>query len=159
MKNVLIIYFSIANPEPLIERALELLAPNSGKLHLLFYLEDHIPKTLSSIMAYIGFLGEKVKSDMEKSIIDNYHVQVQDIIKDANIQAKKNGVELNHYSIANEENLSDFLKKNNLAFDYVIINHTENEYIYQAAKNNDLQILLHAYKGKCELYSDGLKSD
>ncbi len=155
MKNVVILFYSIANPEPIIERAFKLLKPEAGTLHLFFYFEEHVPKTLTSIMAYIGFLGEKVKSDMENSIIENYQLQVQGIISDAKLHAAYKKIATKHYNITDFHNLQELLKS--FSLDYLIINHTENEYIYQATKNNELKQLLHAYEGKYELYSDGFK--
>jgi hypothetical protein len=153
MKNVLIIFYSIANPEILIERALELFDPGAGTLYLLFYYEDHVPKTLANMMAYIGFLGEKVRSDMEKSIIDNYQVQVREIINDAIINAGTKEVKIKHYNASDNENLLDYLQLINT--DYLLINHTDNDYINQAKVTCDLQELLKTFKGKYELYTDG----
>jgi hypothetical protein len=44
-------------------------------------MEEEIPSALSSLMMYLGFLGEKMQEDVEKTSRDEYKRRVEEPIK------------------------------------------------------------------------------
>jgi hypothetical protein len=157
MRSTVIIFYSIANYEPLLTRGLALTTPGQGLLHLIFILEEKLPRALSSVMAHIGFLGEGIKADMETSIINNYNNQVKTIIQEAYQRAASSGIAVNHELITNNI-FSNCLQiiKDNLA-EYVIINYTNNDSFNQLKDHADLQLLMANLDVKQELYIEGVR--
>jgi len=155
----MIIFFSIAGVDPLLDRGLELTTPEKGKLHLVFALEEKVPQALSSIMAYIGFLGEKVKSDMEASVISNYYNQVETITTEAKEKAAKKNIALIDQIIEHEikENCIQLIEEQNV--EHLLINYTRDDYFIHSSLSNQLNLLLPELKITYELYLDGVKAE
>jgi len=157
MGSTVIIFYSIANYEPLLTRSIELTKTDQGFLHLIFILEEKVPRALSSIMAHIGFLGERIKADMERTIIDNYNNQVKAIIQEAEYQATAKGIRVSHDLVNNNIYSNCFRIINDRQAEYVIINYTRDYYYNQLKDHNELQLLMANLKVTRELYLDGTK--
>lgn len=154
MKKVVVCFYSIANPEPVIKRGLEVASNLNSVLDLYFILEKQVPGGLSDLLANIGFLGEKVKADMERTILENYHSQVQETITIARNKAEKLNVRLNTEIVEDDMALVNYRTDQ---ADYVIINHTKDDYFFKSDSSKILQDIREQLNIDYEIYYDGIK--
>lgn len=154
MKRVVICFYSIANPEQVIKRGVEIASNLNCMLDFYFIFGKQAPGGLSDLLANIGFLGQKVKADIERTIIENYHSQVREIITSARLNAEKQDVIINTQIV---ENAMAFMGRITDQAEYVIINYTKGDYYFKNDSDNILQGIREKLKVNYEIYYEGKK--
>lgn len=151
MRSVVLLIFSLAEVDQLIERSLQLTLEGNHRLDVYFAIEKQMPSTLSSVMGHIGFLGDKVQDDVRQAIINNYKARIDDICEDINNAAKKSGVETS-ISILDTKGYEDLFNQNNFdQADMIIIN-------YHQEINQLIKRFIGSVKAPVEFYIDGKRA-
>lgn len=156
MKKVMLVLFSFENLDPVISRAFKLL-DSDDELYVVGFVEEEVPDSLSHLITDIGFLGDKVTSDVEETIVDQYQDRAQKRLDGIDQQGEDIDSQVN-VELLSKDKLSDLkqdLKAERIKIDHLIINYTNDEFISEEVLVYPLDQLLTEVDIPYELYYDG----
>ncbi len=154
MKKYLLVLFSYAGLENLNSFLLNKL--NSGdRLFVRAVMLKGVPKLFSHLTSEVGFLGDKVASDVEDSVVDIYYDNAKDYLKEIEEKAAANNIEIDKDLIENHQ--IDKLKAviRDSDFDAVIINFSNNEFVSDQVKEKEIKKWLNTIEKNIYIFHDG----
>ncbi len=138
-------------------RALQLSKKHTATLHINFVMEEKIPSSLSALMNYSGFIGNRPRKDVTDLILKEYKSRAKDILnliilsaKEAKIKTKSSII--HHGSLTK---VSAYIKKNSI--DYVVLNYTKEKFIHQRVLDSFIDDFIEKLDIPYELFFDGIK--
>lgn len=157
MKRIMMVIFSVVKTEKAVDRAFYLAQKNNCRLYAAFFIKKEIPSSLSTLMMYSGYLGEKVQEDVKDTIRDKYKNRVKELKEKIEKRARKEGIELETEVIKKASLMKghDLIEKNNI--DYIIINYADDEYISQVFSDYFREDFIEGLTIPHNLYLDGEK--
>lgn len=127
--KIMLIVMSIIKLDSVLERAFDLAVKKEGELVLTFVQGGETPSPLSSLLTNSGFLGEKVQSDVKKTVKKEYNRQAHTILDEIKNIANKKGVKVVE---------TEHLKKNSLHKCYDLIDDYNIDYLFLNFTNNKI---------------------
>jgi len=134
MKKTMVLLFSFAKIEDVIEEVENTIDESTSELHLCFYQKKDVPDTLSSLMGV--YLGEKIQKDVENTILKEYFRMKEEITFRFNELAKKNNINVKTqlFRSYSTDKIYNYIHENEI--DYLIVNYFKNEFNSQKVYTN-----------------------
>jgi len=134
MKKTMVLLFSFAKIEDVIEEVENTIDKNTNELHLCFYQKKDVPDTLSSLMGV--YLGEKIQKDVENTILKEYFRMKEEITFRFTELAKANDIKVKTqlFRSYSTDKIYDYIHENGI--DYLIVNYFKNEFNSQKVYTN-----------------------
>jgi len=154
MKKYLLILFSYAGLENLNDFLLKKL--NKGdKLSVRAVMLKRTPKLFNHLTSEVGFLGDKVASDVEDSVVDVYREKAETYLKEIEDKGLAKEVEIDKKLI--EKHQIDELKAAVIKekADELIINFSNNEFVSDQVKEKEIKDWLEKLNLKEYIFHDG----
>ncbi len=155
MRKIMLILFSMAQRSKSIDRSIELARENKASLDVKFIIEEKIPRTLSSLVMYIGFLGEKLSDDVEKTLLDEYHLRAKGVIADVEKRCQRDNIDIQSEIVDNGSLRYCYEEINNNNIDYLILNYTRDKFISEQVLDYYIDDFLEDINISYEVYYDG----
>ena len=116
-----------------------------------------MPKLFEHLISDVGFLGEKVVSDVEDSVVDIYQENAKDYLVEIAEMAAAKDFELDKKLIEEEdlEKLKEELKASEL--DGIFVNFSDNEFVSNQVKEDELKKWLQEIELPLDIFYDGKK--
>ncbi|MFN2340539.1 MAG: hypothetical protein ABR547_04650 [Halanaerobium sp.] len=154
MKKYMLILFSYGGLKKINKHLKKKLKAND-KLYVRAVMLEKVPKLFDHLISDVGFLGEKVVSDVEDSVVDICQDNAKDYLKEANELAGSMNFELDQ-SLIKEHNLED-LKQEVKKFDLdgIFINFSQNEFVSNQVKEEEIKNWLQKIKLPQTIFYDG----
>ncbi|MFW6000911.1 MAG: hypothetical protein ACOCQE_00955 [Halanaerobium sp.] len=154
MEKYLLVLFSYAGLENLNNFLLNKL--NSGdQLFVRAVMLKGVPRLYSHLTSDVGFLGDKVASDVEESVVDIYYENARDYLKEIEEKAAADGIEIDKDLIENRQidKLKSVIRKSD--FDSVIVNFSNNEFVSDQLKEKQIKKWLNTIERNKYIFHDG----
>ena len=134
MKKTMVLLFSFAKIEDIIEEVENTIDENTIELHLCFYQKKDVPETLSSLMGV--YLGEKIQKDVENTILKEYFRMKEEITFRFTELAKTNDINVKTqlFRSYSTDKIYNYIHENEI--DYLIVNYFKNEFNSQKVYTN-----------------------
>jgi bacterioferritin len=154
MKKYMLILFSYGGLKKINEHLKKKLGQKDKLLVRTVMLED-VPKLFEHLISDVGFLGEKVVSDVEDSVVDIYQDNAKDYLEEVQEIAEAENFKLNPKLIKQQdlENLRQEVKSSEL--DGIFINFSDNEFVSNQVKEDELKSWLKKIKLPQDIFYDG----
>lgn len=154
MKNYMLILFSYCGLREINGHLIKKLNQNDRLLVRAVMLEK-VPKLSEHLVSEVGVLGKKVVDDLEESVVENYHDNAKNYLKEIKEIAAENNFKLDKKIIDhhNLENLKEEIKNSEL--DEIIINFSQNEFASDQAEEENVKSWLHKLKQSQDIFYDG----
>jgi hypothetical protein len=126
MKKIMILLFSFAKIEDVIEEAKNSIDDQTSEIHLCFYQNKDVPDTLSSLMGV--YLGEKIQKDVEHTILKEYYRMKDELIQRFNMIAKNKDLEIKEqlFKSYSTNKIFEYIDENDI--DFLIVNYFKNQF-------------------------------
>lgn len=156
MKKYMLILFSYGGLKKINQHLEKKLQPEDKLLVRALMLEE-VPKLFEHLISDVGFLGEKVVSDVEDSVVDIYQENARDYLEELAEMAAAKDFKLDKKLIEEEdlEKLKAELKRSELAG--IFINFSENEFVSNQVKEEELKKWLQEVELPLDIFYDGEK--
>ncbi|MCC3145691.1 hypothetical protein LJ207_10185 [Halanaerobium sp. Z-7514] len=156
MGKYLLILFSFAGLESLNNFLFKKLE-SGDKLFVRAIILDAVPKLHEHLTSDVGFLGDKVANDLEESVVEGQHDNAEEYLKELKEKVANMDLELSIKKI--DHHHLDNLKKGILEkeLDAVFINFSNNKYISDQIKEQEIRDFLEKIKIKQYSFHDGKK--
>ncbi|RCW52266.1 hypothetical protein [Halanaerobium sp. ST460_2HS_T2] len=154
MKKYMLILFSYGGLKKINQHLEKKLKPEDKLLVRALMLEE-VPKLFEHLISDVGFLGEKVVSDVEESVVDIYRGNAKDYLAEIAEMAAEKNFKVDK-KLIEEENLGmlkDEIKASEL--DGIFINFSDNEFVSNQVKEDELKKLLKEIELKQDIFYDG----
>jgi len=125
------------------------------KLFVRAVMLEEVPKLFDHLISDVGFLGEKVVSDVEDSVVDIYQDNAKDYLAELSELSAVQGFTIDEKLIEHHDlnNLKDEIKKSEL--DGIIINFSHNEFVSNQVKEKEIKNWLDKIKQAKDIFYDG----
>ncbi|WP_041606030.1 hypothetical protein [Halothermothrix orenii] len=157
MTKIMLILFSMAQMSKSIDYSLKLASENEASLDVKFIIEEKIPRTLSSLVMYTGFLGEKMGEDIEKTLLEEYYNRARKVLTEIKKRAKESDIDYDTEIVKNGSLTYCYQEIKNNNIDYLIINYTRDRFISEQVLDYYLEDFLSDLEIPYELFYDGSK--
>lgn len=126
MKKIMLLLFSFAKIEEVIEETKESIDEETSEIHLCFYQNKDVPDTLSSLMGV--YLGEKIQKDVEHTILREYYRMKEELIQRFNIIAKNKNLTVKEqlFKSYSTNKIYEYIDDHDI--DYIIVNYFQNQF-------------------------------
>lgn len=94
MKKTMLLLSSTVQSGSAIAYALDHAAQESGELIVCFIIDEKVSKTVSSVLTYVGFMGEKIGEDLRKTLLLEYETRAKAKLVEAESLARTKNVTL-----------------------------------------------------------------
>jgi bacterioferritin len=156
MKKYMLILFSYGGLKKINQHLEKKLKPKDKLLVRALMIEE-VPKLFEHLISDVGFLGEKVVSDVEDSVVDIYQENAKDYLEEIAEMAAAKDFELDKKLIEEQdlEKVKAELKTSEL--DGIFINFSDNEFVSNQVKEDELKKWLQEIKLPLDIFYDGEK--
>ena len=156
MKKYMLVLFSYGGLKK-INQHLEKKLKTDDKLFVRALMLEEVPKLFEHLISDVGFLGEKVVSDVEDSVVDIYQENARDYLEEIAEMAAAKDFELDKKLIeeADLEKLKEELKESEL--DGIFVNFSDNEFVSNQVKEDELKKWLQEIELPLDIFYDGEK--
>ncbi|MGP3778011.1 hypothetical protein ACTWKD_04185 [Halanaerobium saccharolyticum] len=156
MKKYMLILFSYGGLKKINQHLEKKLQPKDKLLVRALMLEE-VPKLFEHLISDVGFLGEQVVSDVEDSVVDIYQENAKDYLEEIAEMAAAKDFELDKKLIEEQEleKVKKELKASKL--DGIFINFSDNEFVSNQGKEDELKNWLKKIKLPQDIFYDGEK--
>lgn len=126
MKKIMVLLFSFAKIEKVIDEATDLLEDETSEIHLCFYQYKDVPDTLSSLMGV--YLGEKIQQDVEHTILKEYYRMKDELIQRFEIISTNKDLTVKEqlFKSYSTDKIYEYIEENDI--DCLIINYFKNQF-------------------------------
>ncbi len=126
MKKIMVLLYSFAKIDDVIEEIENSIEATTEEIHLCFYQNKDVPNTLQSLMGV--YLGEKIQKDVENTILKEYFRMKEEITFRIEKIAEDNDIEIVNqlFKSYSRDKIYDYIKKHDI--DYLIVNYFKNRY-------------------------------
>lgn len=154
MKRVMLILFDFSDLEQVIYTAFKA-TDKDGKLEVIAIVNDEVPSSLSDIISQVGFLGEKVTSDVENAIVNEYKTRAKKELNQIAVQGEEKDCTVD-VDLVTRNSLEGFKEEIDAEkFDCLVINYTKDGFISNDVLSYDLDSFLEGIKIPYKVYYDG----
>lgn len=153
----MLILFSMAQMTKSIEYSLDLAKKHNASLDVKFIIEEKIPKTLSSLVMYTGFLSGKMSDEIEKTLLEEYYKRAETVLDEITKEADEGNIKLTTEIIKNGSLNYCYQIINNGDIDYLVLNHTNDKFISKQVLDYYLDDFLENLDIPYMLFYDGEK--
>lgn len=156
MKKYMLILFSYGGLKEINEYLIKRLSQDD-KLFVRAVMLEGVPKLFEHLISDVGFLGEKVVSDVEDSVVDIYQDNAKDYLEEIKEIAEEKNFKLDKKLVEHHDldNLKREIKKSDL--DGIFINFSHNEFVSNQVKEDEIKSLLKKLKLPQDIFYDGKK--
>ena len=150
----MLILFSYGGLKEINEHLIKRLNQNDKLLVRAVMLEG-VPKLFEHLISDVGFLGEKVVSDVEDSVVDIYQDNAKNYLDEIKQIAEAENFKLNQKLIEHHDldNLKKEIQKSDL--DGIFINFSHNEFVSNQVKEDEIKGWLKKIKLPQDIFYDG----
>jgi len=154
MKKYMLILFSYGGLKKINQHLEKKLQP-TDKLLVRALMLKKVPKLFEHLISDVGFLGEKVVSDVEDSVVDIYQENAKDYLEEIAEMAAEKNYSLDKKLIEEEdlEKLKEELKASDL--DEIFINFSDNEFVSNQVKEEEIKSWLKKISLQPDIFYDG----
>lgn len=154
MKKYVLVLFSYAGLENLNSFILNKLK-SGDELFVRAVMLKGVPKLFSHLTSEVGFLGDKVASDVEDSVVDIYYDNAKAYLKEIEEKAVAADIEIDKDLIENHqlEKLKSMIRESD--FDAVVINFSNNEFVSDQVKEKEIKNRLNTIEKNIYIFHDG----
>ena len=154
MKKYMLILFSYGGLKKINEHIKKKLKQDD-KLFMRALMLEEVPKLFEHLISDVGFLGEKVVSDVEDSVVDIYQDNAKDYLDEVKELAAAKNFKLDKKLIEqhNLEKLKQEIKKSDL--DRIFINFSHNEFVSNQVKEDEIKGWLEEIELPQDIFYDG----
>ncbi|KPJ55742.1 MAG: hypothetical protein AMJ42_06340 [Deltaproteobacteria bacterium DG_8] len=93
MKKVMLVLSTTTSSTPFITYSLDYAKKEGAELIVCFIIDEKVSKTVSSILTYIGFMGEKMGENLRKTLLSEYEGRAKDKLEEVDKLSKKKEVD------------------------------------------------------------------
>ena len=156
MKKYMLILFSYGGLKKINQHLEKKLKPKD-KLLVRALMLKKVPKLFEHLISDVGFLGEKVVSDVEDSVVDIYQENAKDYLEEIAEMAAERNFKLDKKLIEEEDlkKLKEELRASEL--DGIFINFSDNEFVSNQVKEDELKKWLQEIELPLDIFYDGEK--
>jgi bacterioferritin len=156
MKKYMLVLFSYGGLKKINQHLEKKLKPKDKLLVRALMLEE-VPKLFEHLISDVGFLGEKVVSDVEDSVVDIYQENAKDYLEEIAEMAAERNFKLDKKLIEEEDlkKLKEELRASEL--DGIFINFSDNEFVSNQVKEDELKKWLQEIELPLDIFYDGEK--
>ena len=154
MKKVMVLLFSFAELDKVIDHSFNILTPED-ELEVVAVVGEEVSSSLSHLITDVGFLGDKVSDDVENAVVNEYQERA-----DKCLERITNRAEADDYKLEVEQltkislgELEDKLEVDRI--DYLMINYTEDQFLSNEVLDYDFNDFLDGVDIPYEVYFDG----
>jgi hypothetical protein len=150
MKKIMLLLFSFAKIEDVIEKVENTIDENTEELHLTFFQKKDVPDTLSSLMGV--YLGEKIQKDVQNTILKEYFRMKEEVTYRFTEIAEKNNFKVKNklFRGYSSDQIYNYIHENEI--EYLIVNYFKNEFNSQKVYNDIEKEFLETLDVKYKLY-------
>lgn len=154
MKKYMLVLFSYCGLGK-INKHLKKKLQENDKLFVRAVMLEEVPKLFEHLISDVGFLGEKVVSDVEDSVVDIYQDNAKDYLTELKELAAAKNFEIDEKLIEehNLENLKNEIRKSEL--DGIMINFSHNEFVSDQVKEKEIRKWLKKIRLPQDIFYDG----
>jgi bacterioferritin len=154
MKKYMLILFSYGGLKKINSHLEKNLQPNDKLLVRALMLEE-VPKLFEHLISDVGFLGEKVVSDVEDSVVDIYQENARDYLDELKEMAADRNFDLNKKLIEEEDldKVKEEIKATEI--DGIFINFSHNEFVSNQVKEDEIKKWLKKTDLNIDIFYDG----
>lgn len=154
MKKYMLVLFSYADLKKITEHIKKKLKAGDKLLVRAVMLEE-VPKLAEHLISNIGMLGEKVVNDLEDSVVEMYHDNAENYLKNLEKIAAENNFELDKKLLESSKlaALKEEIKSSDLSA--LIINFSHNEYVSNQIKEKEIKAWLKKVELPKNIFYDG----
>lgn len=154
MKKYMLVLFSYCGLGK-INKHLKKKLQENDKLFVRAVMLEEVPKLFDHLISDVGFLGEKVVSDVEDSVVDIYQDNAKDYLTELKELAAAKDFEIDERLIEehNLENLKTEIRKSEL--DGIMINFSHNEFVSDQVKEKEIKKWLKKIRMPQDIFYDG----
>jgi hypothetical protein len=126
MKKIMVLLYSFAKIDDVIEEIEKSIEATTEEIHLCFYQNKDVPDTLQSLMGV--YLGEKIQKDVENTILKEYFRMKEEITYRIEKIAEDNDIEIINqlFKSYSRDKIYDYIEKHDI--DYLVVNYFKNRY-------------------------------
>lgn len=126
MKKIMLLLFSFAKIEEVIDQATNSIDEETSEIHLCFYQNKDVPDTLSSLMGV--YLGEKIQKDVEHTILKEYHRMKDELTQRFEMLAADKNITVKEqlFKSYSTEKIYEYIDEHDI--DYLIVNYFKNQF-------------------------------
>lgn len=156
MKKYMLVLFSYAGLKEM-NKYLQKKFKQDDELLVRAVMLEGVPKLFNHLISDVGFLGKKVVSDIEDSVVDIYQENAKIYLDELTELAAENNFKINKRLIENHnlENLKSEIKKADL--DGILINFSHNEFVSDQVEEENIKSWLKKLKLPQDIFYDGKK--
>ncbi|MGM0501995.1 MAG: hypothetical protein ACQERJ_05665 [Bacillota bacterium] len=153
MKRVMVLLFSFAEIDKVIDHSFELLAAED-RLEVVTVVGEEV-SSLSHLITDVGFLGDKVKEDVEQAVVNEYQDRADKCLEEIAERSEENEHKLKVKRLTefSLENLKERLNKNKI--DHLVINYTSDQFLSNEVLDYDFEQFLDKVDIPYEVFFDG----
>ena len=156
MKRYMLILFSYGDLKK-INKHMEKIINKNDKVFVRAVMFEKVPKLSEHLISDEGVLGKKVVRDVENSVVDIYHDNAENYLKELKEIADKKQFELDK-KLIDDHDLERLKKEIKAAeLDRIFINFSHNEYIADQVKEEEIKNWLKKIKLPKDIFYDGKK--
>ena len=150
----MVLLFSFAELDKVINHSFNLLN-DEDELEVVAIVGEEVSSSLSHLITDVGFLGDKVSSDVEDAVVNEYQDRAEkslDRIEDrAEVDSQQ--LEVEKLTKISLEELKDKLVRDDI--DHLVINYTEDQFLSNEVLDYDFNEFLANINMPYEVYFDG----
>ena len=150
----MVLLFSFAELDKVINHSFNLLN-DDDELEVVAIVGEEVSSSLSHLITDVGFLGDKVSSDVEDAVVNEYQDRAEkslDRIEDrAEVDSQQ--LEVEKLTKISLEELKDKLVRDDI--DHLVINYTEDQFLSNEVLDYDFNEFLANINMPYEVYFDG----
>src|SRR6056297_8904 len=126
MKKIMVLLYSFAKIDDVIEEIENSIEATTEEIHLCFYQNKDVPNTLQSLMGV--YLGEKIQKDVENTILKEYFRMKEEITFRITKIAEEKDIQLINqlFKSYSRDKIYDYIEKYDIT--YLIVNYFKNRY-------------------------------
>ena len=88
MKKVMLVLSTTTGSTPAITYSLDYAKKEGAELIVCFIIDEKVSQTVSSILTYVGFMGEKMGENLRKTLLSEYEGRAKDKLEEVDKLAK-----------------------------------------------------------------------
>ena len=154
LKKVMVLLFSFAELDKVIDHSFNLLG-EEDELEVVAIVGEEVSSSLSHLITDVGFLGDKVSSDVEDAVVNEYQERAEKSLERITDRAEADDHDLavEQLTKISLSELKDKLSVDDI--DHLVINYTEDQFLSNEVLDYDFNEFLANLNMPYEVYFDG----
>lgn len=150
----MVLLFSFAELDKVINHSFNLLN-DDDELEVVAIVGEEVSSSLSHLITDVGFLGDKVSSDVEDAVVNEYQDRAEKSLERITDRAEVDSqhLEVEKLTKISLDELKDKLVRDDI--DHLVINYTEDQFLSNEVLDYDFNEFLSNINMPYEVYFDG----